>query len=74
MNEEETSNKAFWICPNPNCEMIYLNSPVKCSNCGYVNKNRLENLILDNLIVEKTDSRTNKKLKNDKGIALGLFN
>ena len=74
MNESGTNNKAFWICPNPKCEMIYLNPPIKCSNCGHVNKSRLENVILDNLIVEKRDSKTGRKLKSDLGFSVGLFN
>ena len=69
----ETKNKSFWICPNSTCEMIYLDPPDKCSMCGYHNKNKLENVIFDNLLAEKRGSRTNLQIKNKLGIARGLF-
>ena len=68
-----TGTKSFWICPNYKCEMIYLGPPVKCAKCGYNNKNRLENMIFDNLIPEKRDSKTNQELKSDLGFARWLF-
>lgn len=72
MSRDKTNKKSFWICPNSKCEMIHLDPPVKCANCGHDNKNGFENVIFDNLLAEKRSSRTKGEL-NSLGFAQGYF-